>query len=103
MTKKPKQKLTREELSRVRAEAARKGIEARRAVGYKGVGRKKGWTKDPSLKAIPPRSLTVRDHDYQVFRKFAFKKEVPIVEGMHKIAASLLRNHPDIKPENWID
>ena len=101
--KQKKPKLTREELSRVRAEAARKGAAARRAVGYKGVGRKKGWTKDPALKAIPPRSLTVRDPDYQVFRKFAFKKEVPIVEGMHKIAASLLRNHPDIKPENWVD
>lgn len=103
MTKKPKQKLTREELSRVRAEAARKGVEARKAVGYKGVGRKKGWTKDPALKAIPPRSLTVREPDYQVFRKFAFKKEVPIVEGMHRIAASVLRNYPELKPESWVD
>ena len=101
--KEKKPKLTREELSRVRAEAARKGIAARKAVGYKGVGRKKGWTKDPTLKAIPPRSLTVREPDYQVFRKFAFKKEVPIVEGMHKIAASILRNHPDLKPESWVD
>lgn len=99
----PKNKLTREELSKIRAEAARKGIEARKAKGYKGVGRKKGWTKDPALKAIPARTLTVREPDYQVIRRFAFTKEVPIVEAMHKLATSILKNYPDLKPEGWID
>lgn len=101
--KEKKPKKSKEELSAIRAAAGAKGAAALKASGNFRGGRKKGWTKDPALKAIPPRSLTVRDHDYQVFRKYAFKKEVPIVEGMHKIAASLLRNHPDIKPENWID
>lgn len=101
--KEKKPKLTKEELSAIRAKAGAKGAEALRKSGnFKG-GRKKGWTKDPALKAIPPRSLTVRDPDYQVFRKFAFAKEVPIVEAMHKIAASILKNYPDLKPEGWID
>lgn len=101
--KTPKPKKTKEELSAIRAAAGAKGAAALRASGNFRGGRKKGWTKDPTLKAIPPRSLTVREPDYQVFRKFAFKKEVPIVEGMHKIAASILRNHPELKPEDWID
>ena len=101
--KTPKPKKTKEELSAIRAAAGAKGAAALRASGNFRGGRKKGWTKDPTLKAIPPRSLTVREPDYQVFRKFAFKKEVPIVEGMHKIAASILRNHPELKPENWVD
>ena len=101
--KEKKPKRTKEELSRIRAEAARKGIAARKAAGYKNVGRKKGWTKDPTLKAIPPRSLTVREPDYQVFRKYAFQKEIAIAEAMHRLATSLLKNHPDLKPEGWVD
>lgn len=98
-----KKKLTREELSRLRSENGRKGAETRKRLGLCRGGRPKGSTKDPTLKAIPPRSLTIREPDYNVFRKFAFQKEVSIAEGMHIVAKSLLRNHPELKPESWID
>ena len=98
-----KEKLTREQLSRVRSENAKKGAETRKRLGLCHGGRPKGSTKDPTLTAIPPRSLTIREPDYQVFRKFAFKKEIAIAEAMHRIASSLLKNHPDLKPEGWID
>lgn len=98
-----KEKLTREELSRVRSENAKRGAETRKRLGLCRGGRPKGSTKDPSLKSIPPRSLTIREPDYHVFRKFAYQKEIPIAEAMHRVAASLLKNHPDLKPENWVD
>ena len=98
-----KAKLTREQLSLVRSENAKRGAETRKRLGLCCGGRPKGSTKDPTLKAIPPRSLTIREPDYNVFRKFAYQKEIPIAEAMHRVAASLLKNHPDLKPENWVD
>ena len=92
MTKKPK--LTPAELSRIRSEAAKKGIAARKAAGYANVGRKKGWTKDPSLRGLPSRSLTVRDPDYQVIVRCANAADKPIVSFMHDIAESLKRKNP---------
>ena len=91
-----KKKLTKEELSRIRSEAARKGIAKRKAVGYAGVGRKKGWTKDPALKAIPARTLTVREPDYKGYVKLAGVKGCPIVEFMHIVADSLKAKNPRI-------
>lgn len=92
MTNKPK--LTPEELSRKRSEAARKGLAARKAAGYANVGRKKGWTKDPALKAIPARTLTVREPDYQVVVKMANAMNLPIVEFMHRAAEKWKANNP---------
>lgn len=91
-----KPKKTREELSRIRSEAAKKGIAARKAVGYAGVGRKKGWTKDPSLKGVPHRTMTIREPDYVVFSKCAHAAGVPMVEFMHMNAEGLKRRNPQI-------
>lgn len=66
-------------------------------------GRPAGSVKDPSAKAIPTRSLSIREPDYQVIRKFAFGKNVTIAEATHMLASALLKNHPDLKPEGWVD
>ena len=66
-------------------------------------GRPAGSTIDPAKKAVPTRSLSVREPDYQVFRKYAFVNNITISEAIHRLARSLLRNHPDLKPEGWVD
>lgn len=76
--------------------AGKKGADKRRAVGYANVGRKKGWTKDPALKAIPAKTLTVREPDYQVYVKCAFAANVPIVEFMHLNAEALKKRNPQL-------
>ena len=91
-----KERKTKEEISRIRSEAAKKGIAARKAVGYKGVGRKKGWTKDPSLKGVPNRTMSVREPDYNVFVRCAFAAHVPLVEFMHMNAEGLKKRNPKI-------
>lgn len=95
-----KPKKTKEELSRIRSEAAKKGIAARKAVGYAGVGRKKGWTKDPSLKGVQHRTMSVREPDYQVFVKCAFAANAPLVEFMHLNAEGLKKRNPKIFGDN---
>lgn len=87
---------TKEELSKLKSEAGKKGGEARKALGYAGVGRKRGWTKDPTLKAIPAKTLTVREPDYQVFVRLAHVEGVPQVEFLHIVAESLKRKNPDV-------
>ena len=86
---------TKEELSKLKSEAGKKGGEARKKLGYAGVGRKRGWTKDPALKAIPAKTLTVREPDYQVFVRLAHIEGVPQVEFMHLLAESLKAKNPD--------
>lgn len=99
--KEPKPKRTPEELSRLRSEAAKKGIAARRAVGYAGVGRKKGsTTKDPTARNAPNRTMSVREPDYQVFVKCAFAANVPLVEFMHLNAEGLKKRNPQIFGED---
>ena len=93
--RKDKPKHTPEELSRIRSEAARKGIAARKAIGYANVGRKKG-TANPSAKGKPNRTLSVRDPDYQVFVKCAFAANVPLVEFMHMNAEGLKKRNPQL-------
>ena len=92
-----KDKLTREELSRVRSEAAKKGIAARKAVGYANVGRKKGTPAAPSSAvAEPNRTMSVRAPDYRVFVRCASAAGVPLVEFMHMNAEGLKRRNPGI-------
>ena len=52
---------------------------------------------------VPTRSLTVREPDYLVFRKYAFVNNITIADATHRLAKSLLKNHPDLKPESWVD
>ena len=66
-------------------------------------GRPAGSKTNPELKAVPTRSLTVRDPDYQVFRKYAFVNNIQIAETMHRLARSVLKNHPELKPQDWVD
>ena len=90
-------KKTKEEISRLRSEAARKGIAARKAVGYAGVGRKR---KDPSLRSVPNRTMSVREPDYNVFVRCANAANVPLVEFMHMNAEGLKRRNPQLFGEN---
>ncbi|MBQ4199610.1 MAG: hypothetical protein II649_06980 [Kiritimatiellae bacterium] len=66
-------------------------------------GRPAGSRTNPELKAVPTRSLTVREPDYLVFRAYAFKSNIQIAEAMHRLARSLLKNHADLKPESWVE
>lgn len=91
---KDKPKLTREELSKIRSNAGKKGAARRIALGHNKGGRKKGWTKDPALKAIPARTLTIREPDYQVVVKMANAMNLPIVEFMHRAAEKWKANNP---------
>lgn len=91
-----KKKLTKEELSRIRSEAGKRGAASLlKSKNFKG-GRPKGSTKDPALKAIPARTLTVREPDYKVYVKLAGVKGCPIVEFMHIVADSLKAKNPRI-------
>ena len=84
-----KERLSKEELSRIRSENGKRGAETRKRLGKCKGGRPKGWTKDPALKAIPARSLSIRQPDYEVFQKCAFAMEMPMVEFVHRVAESL--------------
>lgn len=77
----------REELSRKRAAAGRKG------------GLVRGYGKGPT----PVRQMCVRAFDHAVFSAFALKKGASLAGAMHILASTLVKNQPDLKPENWRD
>ena len=91
-----KPNLTKEELSRIRSEAAKKGAAARRAVGYANVGRKRGTANPTATVNAPNRTMSVRDPDYQGFVRCAFAAKVPLVEFMHMNAEGLKKRNPKI-------
>ena len=63
-------------------------------------GRPRGWTKDPELKAVPSRTMTVRQPDYEVFVRCANAADKPIVAFVHDVAESLKEKNPTLfKPE----
>jgi len=94
MSKKPK--LTREEVSRIRADNARRGAITRKERGTNRGGRPKGSpNKNPSA-AISTKTLSVREPDYQIFVRLASVKNVAIVEFMHLVAASLKAKNPKL-------
>lgn len=66
-------------------------------------GRPAGSRTNPDLLAVPTRSLSIREPDYNVFRKYAFLNNLTIAEAIHRLARSLLKNHPELKPEGWVD
>lgn len=92
--KSQKPRLTPEELSRIRSEAARKGIAKRKALGYAMVGRKKGNPNTNPLIGEPSRTLSVRQSDYNVFVRCANAADKPIVSFMHDVAESLKKKNP---------
>ena len=94
--KKDKPKLTKEELSRIRSEAGKKGAKSTRERGHFKGGRPKGSPNKNPLRGLPSKSLTVREPDYQVFVKCAFAANVPLVEFMHLNAEGLKKRNPQI-------
>lgn len=94
--KKDKPKLTKEELSRIRSEAGKKGAKSTRERGHFKGGRPKGSPNKNPLIGLPSKSLTVREPDYQVFVKCAFAANVPLVEFMHLNAEGLKKRNPQI-------
>ena len=75
-----KEKLSKEELSRIRAENGKRGAETRKRLGKCKGGRK----------AVPSRSVAIRQPDYEVFAKCAHAMDLPISEFMHKLAENLV-------------
>lgn len=71
-------------------------VRAARAVKNHRGGRPKGWTKDPALKAVPPRTMTVREPDYRAFSKMAWHQRLTLIDLMHNLAEALRRKHPDV-------
>ena len=98
--KKDKPKLTKEELSRIRSEAGKKGAKSTRERGHFKGGRPKGSPNKNPLIRLPSKSLTVREPDYQVFVKCAFAANVPLVEFMHLNAEGLKKRNPQIFGED---
>ena len=96
---------SKEELSTLRSELGKKGAQGLRKSGNFRGGRKKGWTKDPAKKAIPSRTLTVRQPDYEVFVKCAFAANVPQVEFLHLVADGLKAKNPQLfaKPQQPVN
>lgn len=85
--KRKRARLSHEEISRIRSESGRKG----------------GLAKGYGHGSIPVRQMSVRHFDHAVFANFAHKKSISIAEAMHKLAATLIRNQPDLKPKSWMD
>ena len=79
-----------------RSERARKA--ALSVKNHKG-GRPKGSTNKNPRATIPPKTLTVREDDYQVIVKCAFAANKPIVEFMHVLAEHLKAKNPKLFSE----
>lgn len=92
--KSQKPRLTQEELSRIRAEAGRRGAQVTRERGHFRGGRPKGSPNANPLIGVPSRTLTVRQPDYDVFVRCANAADEPIVSFMHDVAESLKKKNP---------
>lgn len=89
-------KLSKEELSRIRSEAGRKGAQALlKSKNFKG-GRPKGSSNKNPVAREPSRTMTVRQSDYEVFVKCAFAANLPQVELLHRVAENLKAKNPQL-------
>lgn len=95
-----KPKLTKEELSRIRSEAGKKGAAKTRERGHFRGGRPRGSPNKNPLIGLPSKSMNVREPDYNVFVRCAHAAEKPIVEFMHIVAEGLKRRNPQIFGED---
>lgn len=101
--KPPKPKLTKEELSAVRAAAGRKGARATLANGthYKG-GRPKGMSgegyhRSDNIAAGEERvQMSVLKSSADTFRRFAAHEDCTIIAAVKIVTDNLRRNHPEI-------
>lgn len=90
---------TEEERRKAKSEAGKKGAASRIARGNNKGGRPKGSTNKNPRATIPPKTLTVREDDYQVIVKCAFAANKPIVEFMHILAEHLKAKNPKLFSE----
>ena len=91
-TKKDKPKLTKEELSRIRSEAGKKGAKSTRERGHFRGGRPKGATNKNPLIGLPSKSMNVREPDYNVFVRCAHAANVPLVEFRLAVKRALVNS-----------
>ena len=94
--KKDKPRLTREELSRIRSEAGKKGAKSTRERGHFRGGRPKGSPNKNPIIGQASKTLTVREPDYAVIVRCASVAQKPIVEFMHIVAEGLKKRNPQI-------
>lgn len=66
-------------------------------------GRPAGSQKDPSQRAVPTRSLCIREPDYQALRKYAFLGEMTIAEAVHRVVKPLVEGRPELRPAGWVE
>lgn len=81
----PKQRLSPEELSRIRSENGRKGALTRMMNGKCRGGRPKGTTKDPATAAEPVISISVATSDREVLRRYAYRENTTLKGAFHKL------------------
>ena len=92
-----KTRLTREELSRIRAEAGRKGAASTIARGHSRGGRPKGATnKTPSGIESETRSVMVLAVSHGVFQKCANAAGRSMIDFMSVVADGLKRRNPQL-------
>ena len=77
---------TDEERRKALSAAGKAGVEKRIALGHNFGGRKKNSPNRNPKYAIPTRTLTVREPDYNVFVKGASDKNSSIIDFMHDVA-----------------
>lgn len=80
-------KLSPEELSRVRAEAGRKG----------------GSRSGHGTGGTPTQQMCIRKMDHEVLRGYVKLKKISMAESVHRICKSLLAKYPNLKTELWRD
>jgi hypothetical protein len=99
--KPPKPKLTKEELSKVRREAWKKGQAIREATGRLG-GRPKGtsgegYHRNDNIAVGEQReTITVLKSSADTFRRFAAAKDKTLIAAVKIVTDNLWRNHPEI-------
>lgn len=85
----PKQKLTFEELQKVRSDGGKKAQAVLRAKGYKGPGR------PPKAEKGEWKTASIRKEDYEIFRDTAFAMRKTMVDMFH-VLAQIMQKTKDI-------
>lgn len=85
-----------ERLSRIRSEAGRKGAAAAKARGNHKGGRRKGEpVGEISIKELP-KTISVREPDYNILVRLAHAQGTTIISFMHLLAQSLKAKNPSL-------
>lgn len=84
---KRKARLSGIELSAKRSECGRKGGRP------KGTGKGRAPTKQASLRLL----------DHTVLMAYAQMKNLPLVDAIHRLCKSLIKQYPQLKPDGWAE